>query len=311
MSPAFVLATSALLVAMLHTSPCLAKNPTFVHWNKQSPVFRIDNTDHIVDVEEYDQVNLICPTSKPGARYPEKHVIYSVSREEYQSCRITNPKPKIVAICNQPHKLMYFTITFRSFTPTPGGLEFHPGHDYYFISTSSRDDLHRRVGGGCSTHNMKMIFKVHQKPSEDILEPLSNYLPLADSPKSTVRSTTTATTTSTTTTTTMRPFGSFNPVNPFGFGIAKIPGNRRRHSDNFFRYRPADIIGRWNDAFDIVSDELLEAEDNAVDNEYQDDDGDSNALRLTSSSSAASLSLSSLAFLLATLFLGHSAHSRW
>ena len=316
MSPAFVLATSALLVAMLHAGPCLAKNPTFVHWNKQSPVFRIDNTDHIVDVEEYDQVNLICPSSKPGARYPEKHVIYSVSREEYQSCRITNPKPKIVAICNQPHKLMYFTITFRSFTPTPGGLEFHPGHDYYFISTSSRDDLHRRVGGGCSTHNMKMIFKVHQKPSEDILEPLSNYLPLADSPKLTVRSTTTATTTSTTTTTTMRPFGSFNPVNPFGFGIAKIPANRRRHSDDFFRYRPADIIGRWNDAFDIVSDELLEAEDNAIDTdaddyEYQDDDY-SNALRLTSSSSAAaaSLSLSSLAFLLATLFFGSSAHSR-
>ena len=310
MSPAFVLA----LVAMLYAGPCLAKNPTFVHWNKQSPVFRIDNTDHIVDVEEYDQVNLICPTSKPGARYPEKHVIYSVSREEYQSCRITNPKPKIVAICNQPHKLMYFTITFRSFTPTPGGLEFHPGHDYYFISTSSRDDLHRRVGGGCSTHNMKMIFKVHQKPSEDILEPLSNYLPIEDSPKPTER----PATTSTTTTTTKRPFRSFNPVNPFGFGggLAKVPANRRRHSDgDFFRYRPSDIIGRWNDAFDIVSDELLEAEDNAIGDygEYQDDDN-SNALRLTSSSSraAASLSLSSLAFLLlATLFLAGSAPSRW
>ena len=311
MSPAFVL---TLLVAMLHTSPCSAKNPTFVHWNKQSPIFRIDNTDHIFDVEEYDQVNLICPTSKPGARYPEKHVIYSVSREEYQSCRITNPKPKIVAICNQPHKLMYFTITFRSFTPTPGGLEFHPGQDYYFISTSSRDDLHRRVGGGCSTHNMKMIFKVHQKPSEDILEPVSNYLPLADSPKPTMRSTTTSTTT--TTTTTMRPFRSFDPVNPFGFNIAKIPRNQRRHNDDFFRYRPSDIIGRWNDAFDIVSDELLEAEDNTIDNDdnydYQDDDY-SNALRLTSSSSvtAAPLSLSSLAFLLATLFFGSSAHSRW
>ena len=55
---------------------------------------------------------------------------------------------------------MYFTITFRSFTPTPGGLEFRPGHSYYFISTSSKNDLHRRVGGGCSTHNMKITFKV-------------------------------------------------------------------------------------------------------------------------------------------------------
>ena len=111
---------------------------------------------------EYDQVNLICPVSKPGSRYPEKHVIYSVTKDEFESCRITNPKPRIVAVCNKPHRLMYFTITFRSFTPTPGGLEFLPGQDYYFISTSSREDLHRRVGGGCSTNNMRMIFKVQE-----------------------------------------------------------------------------------------------------------------------------------------------------
>ena len=151
-----------------------AKKLHYIHWNKNNPMFRLDNTDHIVEVNggnlpwEYDQVNIICPTSKPGTRYPERHVIYSVSREEFDSCRITNPKPKIVAICNKPHSLMYFTITFRSFTPTPGGLEFHPGQDYYFISTSSRDDLHRRVGGGCATHNMKMIFKVADIP--DIID---------------------------------------------------------------------------------------------------------------------------------------------
>ncbi len=151
-----------------------AKNVHYIHWNRNNPMFRIDNTDHIVDVNrgnlpwEYDQVNLICPVSKAGTRHtPERHVIYSVSKEEYESCRITNPKPRIVAVCNQPHRLMYFTITFRSFTPTPGGLEFHPGHDYYFISTSSQNDLHRRVGGGCSTHNMRMIFKVHDNTNGD------------------------------------------------------------------------------------------------------------------------------------------------
>ena len=142
-----------------------AKKVHYIHWNKDSPLFRIDNTDHIIDVKEYDQANLICPVAKPGTIHPEKHVIYSVTKEEYDSCRITNPKPRIVAICNRPHRLMYFTITFRSFTPTPGGLEFHPGQDYYFISTSSRDDLHRRVGGGCATHNMRMIFKVHDNPT--------------------------------------------------------------------------------------------------------------------------------------------------
>ena len=64
---------------------------------------------------------------------------------------------------------MYFTITFRSFSPTPGGLEFKPGQNYYFISTSTKRDLHRRVGGYCSTNNMRMVFKVadNQVKEED------------------------------------------------------------------------------------------------------------------------------------------------
>ena len=139
-----------------------------LYWNATSPMFRIDNTDHIIDVNagnhpwEYDQVNLVCPVYKPGSdeNSQEKYIIYSVSKQEYDSCRITQANPRIVAVCNQPHNLMYFTITFRSFTPTPGGLEFIPGHSYYFISTSSKMDLHRRVGGACSSKNMRLVFKV-------------------------------------------------------------------------------------------------------------------------------------------------------
>ena len=132
----------------------------FVYWNSSNPIFRTDNADHVVDVNlgnlpwEYDQLNLICPNSE------EQHVIYSVSREEYMDCRVTSPRPKIVAICNRPERFLYFTITFRSFSPTPGGLEFKPGHTYYLISTSNPRDLHRRAGGYCSTHNMRMIFNV-------------------------------------------------------------------------------------------------------------------------------------------------------
>jgi hypothetical protein len=109
---------------------------------------------------EYDQVNIICPVYKPGTPDPEQHIIYSVTKEEFQACRVINPRPKIVAICNRPQTFMYFTITFRSFTPTPGGMEFRPGKDYYFISTSNSKDIHRRVGGWCGSHNMKMVFKV-------------------------------------------------------------------------------------------------------------------------------------------------------
>ena len=147
-----------------------------IHWNSSNPLFR--NTENIIQVNggnhpwEYDQVNIVCPTYKPGMSefLQEKYIVYVVSKQEYDTCRISEPNPRIIAVCDQPHKLMYFTITFRSFTPTPGGLEFRPGQSYYFISTSSRNDIHRRVGGGCSTHNMKITFKVAEaKKTQPIL----------------------------------------------------------------------------------------------------------------------------------------------
>lgn len=179
----------------------------YVHWNTTNPIFRIDNTDHIIDVNkgnipfEYDQVNIICPVYMPGTHEEdaEKYIIYNVSKEEYDTCRITNPNPRIIAICDKPYKLMYFTITFRSFTPQPGGLEFQPGQDYYFISTSSKDDLHRRIGGRCSTHNMKVVFKVCCRPEDQNNQTVLNRLPSTTT--STTMPTTAAVSTPTSTTT--------------------------------------------------------------------------------------------------------------
>ena len=158
-----------LLHCVLAPPSCLGlKQSHYVHWNSSNPIFRIDNTDHIIDVNggnqpwEYDQVNIICPLYQRGTLPDEMetYIIYSVNKEEYDSCRIMSPNPRVIAQCTKPHQLMYFTITFRSFTPTPNGMEFHPGKDYYFISTSAHGDLHRRLGGKCSTHNMKVQFKV-------------------------------------------------------------------------------------------------------------------------------------------------------
>ncbi|XP_044745447.1 ephrin-B2-like [Coccinella septempunctata] len=162
-----------ILVLLLTIQTILALKPgsarlMTIHWNSTNPIFRIDNTDNIIDVNknnlpfEYDQVDLICPVYTQGSteKNMEKYIIYNVSKDEYETCRIVNPNPSIIAVCDKPYKLMYFTITFRPFTPQPGGLEFHPGHDYYFISTSSNDDLHRRIGGKCDSHNMKIVFKV-------------------------------------------------------------------------------------------------------------------------------------------------------
>ena len=153
--------STAILILFVNLS-LVSSTTHFVYWNTTNPVFRIDNTDNIMDVNagsEYDQMHLICPNSG------ERHVVYSVSREEYVSCRVSNPRPKIVAICDQPGGFRYFTITFRNFSPTPGGLEFKAGESYYFISTSTSRDLHRRAGGYCSTHNMKMVLNVGGEPA--------------------------------------------------------------------------------------------------------------------------------------------------
>ena len=51
-----------------------------------------------------------------------------------------------------------FTLSFRSFSPLPNTLEFHPGQDYYFISQPDRggEDDHNY----CSSNNMKIMFKI-------------------------------------------------------------------------------------------------------------------------------------------------------
>ena len=139
-----------------------------VYWNTSSEGFTAGEPLTVTVNEgnlpwEYDQLNLICPRDSA-----EQHVIYSVDRQQFERCRVTGARPRIVAVCNQlaSTAFMYFTITFRSFTPTPGGLEFRPGQEYFFISTASQRDIHRRVGGWCSSHNMRMVVKVAESAAE-------------------------------------------------------------------------------------------------------------------------------------------------
>jgi len=60
-----------------------------------------------------------------------------------------------------------FTISFRSFSPMPNSVEYERGKSYYFISTSSPGDLLTKQGGYCVHNNMKVVFKVAEKNSEN------------------------------------------------------------------------------------------------------------------------------------------------
>lgn len=155
-----------LLEALLASSE---KRVHLVHWEKSNPMFRIDNTDNVIDVNvgntrwEYDQANFVCPQASSNQE-EEKYIIYNVSKEEYDSCMVIRPSSRIVATCTKPRERLYFTITFRSFSPS-GGLEFHQGQDYYFLTTSEPANLHNKFGGRCTSHNMKVIFKVANQTS--------------------------------------------------------------------------------------------------------------------------------------------------
>ncbi|XP_023343458.1 ephrin-B1 [Eurytemora carolleeae] len=151
-----------LLLLLLFVEPGLGRDPINIYWNSTNPIFSSSNPT-LIDVNkntgpwEYDQINIICPS---GPRTTEKHVIYSVNKDEFDRCEVgSSASALIVAVCDQPQNFLYFTITFRYFSPSPRQLEFKPGETYFFISTSDPENLLRRNGGYCDTHNMKIKFR--------------------------------------------------------------------------------------------------------------------------------------------------------
>jgi len=146
-----------------------------LYWNTTNPIFLISNTDHIIDVNkatalhEYDTINIVCPKydKESEDEEMERHVIYNVNKEEYDTCRILSNSPRIIGFCTEPTRERLFTISFRSFSPKPNSVEFERGKSYYFISTSSPGDLRTRQGGYCVHNNMKVVFKVAEMNSKN------------------------------------------------------------------------------------------------------------------------------------------------
>ena len=80
-------------------------------WNESCILrFLISNTDHIIDVNkataihEYDTINIVCPKydKETEDERMERHVIYNVNKEEYDTCRILSDTPRIIGFCTEP-----------------------------------------------------------------------------------------------------------------------------------------------------------------------------------------------------------------
>ena len=153
----------------------------FVHWNSSNPLF--SSSRNVIDISsakspwDYEQANIICPFHQSGVpqSLTEQYVVYNVTKEEYQECKLNSvSSAKIVTVCNTPYQPKFITLTFRSFSPTPGAFEFHPGEKYYFMSTpyvldsgsyrrSRSDDAVTR----CSHPPMRLIFRIKELHSND------------------------------------------------------------------------------------------------------------------------------------------------
>jgi hypothetical protein len=137
----------------------------FVHWNTSNPIFF--NGQNVIDISttawDYEQANIICPLYSKNVpkTLTEQYVVYNVTKEEFNRCQLnTQSANKIVALCNAPYRPNFFTLTFRSFSPTPGAFEFHPGQQYYFLSTDYNQGQSR---GRCSHPRMRLIFRINDQ----------------------------------------------------------------------------------------------------------------------------------------------------
>lgn len=89
-----------------------------------------------------------------------------VTKEEYDTCRLSGSQAaRTVAKCDQQQANRPFTVTFRSFSPQPGGLEFKSGQEYYFITALLGQPDPARRFSPCREQNMRVIFKVCCAPN--------------------------------------------------------------------------------------------------------------------------------------------------
>ena len=146
----------------------------YVHWNTSNSLFFNTN---IIDITssatksdqaqawDYEQANIICPLydNQVPSTLTEQYVIYNVTKFEYDQCQLSSSaNAKIVALCDTPYQPKFFTLTFRSFSPTPGAFEFHPGQKYYFISTNYHENSRgqRTKPKKCSHPPMRLVFRI-------------------------------------------------------------------------------------------------------------------------------------------------------
>ncbi|XP_060072458.1 ephrin-B2-like [Ylistrum balloti] len=204
-----------------------------IYWNASNALFR--RSDSSIHVQLNDNIDIICPDYSDRTDNPEEWEYYSiflVSKHEYETCTLLNPKsPNVTHIRNCSTPGVHsdpFTILVMAFQPIPNLPDFKKGHKYYMISTSTGTQIgiNNQVNGSCRTRNMRLILDMTDKPTTASPSPhttptwqTNQTLSSTSTPRptTTTKTTTTSTTTEAPTTTTKKPTSKFpdgTPVDP-------------------------------------------------------------------------------------------------
>ncbi|XP_066270274.1 ephrin-B2-like isoform X2 [Branchiostoma lanceolatum] len=142
-----------------------------VYWNMSNNIF--SGGGYYLSPNPYDMVTVYCPYYERGTSdLVEYNVLYEVDEDGYNRCDAERGRPLLR--CDRPYGIapnfeaLKLTILFQEYSPSPYGLEFKPGRDYYYISTSTGEygGLNATVGGNC-VNGMKMKLSICCKSNAD------------------------------------------------------------------------------------------------------------------------------------------------
>ncbi|XP_078666740.1 ephrin-B2-like isoform X3 [Branchiostoma floridae x Branchiostoma belcheri] len=138
-----------------------------VYWNMSNNIF--SGGGYYLSPNMYDMVTVFCPHYETGStELVEYNVLYEVDEDGYNRCDAE--RGRALLRCDRPYRNrpLSLTILFQEFSPSPYGLEFKPGRDYYYISTSTGEygGLNATVGGNC-VNGMKMKLSICCKSNAD------------------------------------------------------------------------------------------------------------------------------------------------
>ncbi|XP_023695526.1 ephrin-A2-like isoform X1 [Paramormyrops kingsleyae] len=132
-------ATLRIAVLLLQTVSSALSRRHVVYWNSTNT--RLIQGDYTIHVDLNDYLDIYCPhypSGSPTQSPVEILTLYQVLEEHFRGCVETKRAIKRWE-CNRPHAPfgpVRFSEKIQKFSPFSVGLEFRPGHHYYYSSLS-------------------------------------------------------------------------------------------------------------------------------------------------------------------------------